>query len=110
MKFYGPIGFRHTYEKKPSKWDEEIVEHNYYGDVIRNTKRFQGNDHINENLDISNQISIVADPFARNHFHEMIYVKWMGATWKISSVEVQFPRLIISIGGVYNGNEPEPDQ
>lgn len=106
MKYFGKIGFRSTHEIKPGVWEEEIVEQNYYGDVIRNTKRFQGGNVINENLDINNQISIVADPFARNHFHEMIYVKWMGATWKISSVEVQFPRLILSIGGVYNGNEP----
>ncbi len=107
MKYYGKIGFRSTSEGKPSVWEEEIVEHSYYGDVIRNTKRFQGSDHINENLDINNQISIVADPFARNHFHEMIYVKWMGAVWKITSVEVQFPRLLLSIGGVYNGNDPD---
>lgn len=106
MKYYGQIGFRSTSETKPGVWEPIIVEHSYYGDVIKNSKRFQGSDRINENLDVNNQISIVADPFARNHFHEMIYIKWMGAAWKITSVDVQFPRLILSIGGVYNGNEP----
>lgn len=106
MKYYGQIGFRTTSEIKAGVWEESIVEHSYYGDVIKNTRQYRSGDKVNDDLDINNQVSIVADPFARNHFHEMIYIKWMGAAWKITAIDVQFPRLILTIGGVYNGNEP----
>lgn len=104
-RYYGKVGFRVLEEIRPGVYDQpRIIEYPYYGDVIRYTKRFQTGSGVNDDLNIDNQISIVADPFAREHFHEIAYILWMGAAWKVSSVEVQFPRLILSIGGVYNGD------
>ena len=102
-KFYGIIGYSVTEETSPGVWTESITERNYYGDVIRNTRRWQPGEGLNDNLTINNIISIVADPFAYQHFHAIRYVKWMGASWKIDNIEVQRPRLILTIGGVYNG-------
>lgn len=103
-KYYGNIGFMETVETAPSVWTENIVEHPYFGDVLSNSKRFQaGSDKVNDDIDISNRISIVADPYAYQNFHAIRYVTWMGAKWKVSSVDVEYPRLILSIGGVYNG-------
>lgn len=102
-KFYGVIGYAETKETSPGVWTESITERNYYGDVIRNTRRWQPGEGLNDNLTINNIISIVADPFAYQHFHAIRYIKWMGASWKIDNIEVQRPRLILTIGGVYNG-------
>jgi len=102
-KFYGIIGYSVTEETSPGVWTESITERNYYGDVIRNTRRWQPGEGLNDNLTINNIISIVADPFAYKHFHAIRYIKWMGASWKIDNIEVQRPRLILTIGGVYNG-------
>lgn len=101
-KFYGPIGYAETKETAPGVWTEVITERYYYGDVIRNTRRLQTSDKVNDDINVSNEISIVADPFANGNFHAMRYVGFMGAKWKISNVEVQYPRLILSIGGLYN--------
>lgn len=101
-KFYGAIGYASNVEISPGVWDDVITVRNYSGDVIRNTRQYQSSDTINDNLNISNEISIVADPFAYENFHSMKYVEFMGAKWKISNVEVQYPRLILTIGGVYN--------
>lgn len=102
-KFYGKIGFAEMAESEPGVWDEVISEHYYYGDVVRNTRRIQNSGSINDNVDISNEISIVSDPYANNNFHSMRYVWYMGARWKVSTVNVQYPRLILSLGGIYNG-------
>jgi len=102
-KFYGVIGYSVTEETSPGVWTESITERNYYGDVIRNTRRWQSGEGLNDNLTINNIISIVADPFAYQHFHAIRYIKWMGTSWKIDNIEVQRPRLILTIGGVYNG-------
>jgi len=102
-KFYGIIGYSVTEETSPGVWTESITERNYYGDVIRNTRRWQPGEGLNDNLTINNIISIVADPFAYQHFYAIRYIKWMGASWKIDNIEVQRPRLILTIGGVYNG-------
>lgn len=102
-KFYGKIGYANTVETKPGVYEEQIVERSYYGDLIRNTRRLQSADQVNDNINISNEISIVADPYATNNFHTMRYVIFMGTKWKISNVEVSYPRLILTLGGVYNG-------
>ena len=101
-KFCGIIGYVITRETEPGIYVEEIVENEYYGDVIRNTRRLREAAKVNDDINISNQISIVADPFANNNFHAMRYIMFMGAKWKIIEVEVQYPRLILSIGGLYN--------
>lgn len=102
-KFYGKIGYASTVETKPGVYEEQIVERSYYGDLIRNTRRLQSTDQVNDDINISNEISIVADPYATNNFHTMRYAVFMGTKWKVSNVEVSYPRLILTLGGVYNG-------
>lgn len=102
-KFYGNIGYAEMVETKPGVHKEQITERAYYGDLIRNTRQLQSSGQLNDNINVANEISIVADPFANQNFHSMRYVEFMGAKWKIAKVEVQHPRLILTIGGVYNG-------
>ena len=104
-KFYGIIGFVETEETSEGVWDPVYTEKSYYGDVIRNTKRSQSSGTFNDDLTINNVISIIADPYAAEKFPMMKYVNWMGVSWKITEVEFQYPRLILTIGGVYNGNK-----
>ena len=102
-KWYGAIGYAATIEARPGVSKQKITERSYYGDFIRNIRRLQDAGKVNDDLNVSNEISIIADPFAYQNFHTMRYVTYMGVKWKISSVEVQYPRLILTIGGVYNG-------
>ena len=102
-KFYGKIGYAISEEKVPGAWVEQIVARSYYGDVIRNIRRLHTYENLNDDINVSNEISIVADAFANQNFHSMRYVEYMGTRWKVSSIEVKYPRLILSIGGVYNG-------
>lgn len=101
-KFCGVIGYAITKETEPGIYVEQIIENQYYGDVIRNTRRLREDGKVNDDITISNRFSIIADPFANHNFHAMRYIEFMGAKWKITEVEVQYPRLILSIGGLYN--------
>lgn len=101
-KYYGKIGYCESVETAPGVWEEKITERSYYGDVVRNSRRLQSTDKVNDDINVNNEISIVADPYAMNNFHSMRYVEFMGAKWKVSNVEVQYPRLILTLGGVYN--------
>ena len=102
-KFYGAIGYAVPTETAAGVWEDVITTHNYYGDAIRNTRKLQPSSNLNDNINVANEISIVADPFANENFYAMRYVEYMNAKWKISNVDVQFPRLILSLGGLYNG-------
>ena len=104
-KFYGVIGYAVTKETAPGVWTEEIAEQSYYGDLTRNMRRLQDSGDLNDDINVANEISIVADPYANANFHSMRYVAFMGAKWKISKVEVQYPRLILTLGGVYTGKQ-----
>lgn len=101
-KFYGVVGYAETTETKPGVWTESFTERNYTGDVIRNTRRLQAGEGLNDDLVVNNIISIVADPFAEQNFQKIRYAKWMGVSWKITNVEVQRPRLLLTMGGAYN--------
>ena len=103
-KWYGAIGYAETKETKPGVWEEQITERKYFGDLIRNNRRLQGSQNLNDDITISNQISILSDPYAVQHFHTMRYAELFGTKWTVSSVDVQYPRLILELGGVYNGN------
>lgn len=106
-KFYGSVGYGETKETAPGVWEEDVViEKKYYGDILQSNRRLESGEQLNDDINVSNKISIIADPFAYQHFFNMRYVNWMGARWKITNVEVQQPRLILSIGGVYNGPIP----
>lgn len=104
-KFFGKIGFIETEETTPGVWKPTVTERKYYGELQRNNRRRDTPTNINDNLTISNEISIIADPYALNHFHSMQYLYFCGTAWKISNIEVQFPRLILTLGGVYNGEQ-----
>ena len=104
-KYFGKIGFYSTVEVKPGVWVKQITEREYFGDVLKNTVRQQSTANLNDNVVVSNQISVVSDPFANENFHSIIYVEYMGAKWKVSNVEVEYPRLKLSIGEVYNDDD-----
>lgn len=106
-KFYGKVGYIEPVESEPGYWEEKPIEREYYGDITRNTSRYQNGGQVNDDIVINNILSIVADPYANENFQHMRYVEWMGAKWKITNVEVQYPRLILTLGGMYNGKEEE---
>ncbi len=111
-RFFGKVGFGITRKTDvPGVWDQTVItERDYFGDVLRNSRRWQKGEDINDDLVMSHEISIVADPYAMDHFHAMRYVVWTGARWTVTNVTVQYPRLILTIGGVYNGPGPEDSQ
>lgn len=109
-KYYGRIGYAITQETKPSVYEEVVVERSYAGDFVRNQKRYDTADKVNDNINVSNEISIVADPFAYENFMHMRYITWMNSKWEIHNAEVKYPRINLTIGGVYNGPEPQQQQ
>lgn len=104
-KFYGAIGYAIPNETAPGVWEDQIIEQNYRGDVILNQQRWQKNEGVNDNLNLDNSISIIADAFAYVNFGYIKYIVWRGQKWKIQSLAISRPRLILQIGGVYNGGQ-----
>lgn len=103
-KFAGVVGYAEgPVETAPGVWKDVIVERKHRGDVIRNSRKLEEADKVNMDLSVGNSISIVADAYAREHFWAMRYVKWSGVLWVVSNVTVEHPRLILRLGGVYNG-------
>lgn len=105
-KFYGTIGFVVTAENpdNPGIWSEQTIEKKYPGELISVRRKIQSTSNsVNDNITISNELSIVADPYANENMYAMRYVVFGGAKWKIESINVEYPRLKLSIGGVYNG-------
>lgn len=107
-KFFGAVGYGEQVETSPGIWDDIIVEHKYYGDIRRNSRQLSEGQSVNDDLTVNNSISVVADAYANDHFHAIRYVAWAGALWKVTEVTVQGPRLLLRLGGVYNGPTPDP--
>lgn len=104
MKFSGKVGFYSgTSETKPGIWTPAIIERTYTGDIIRNNRRFQNSEHQNDTLTTNNSISILSDLYARQNWQTIRYVIWNDVKLKVTSVEINYPKLVLEIGGVYNG-------
>lgn len=108
-KFYGQVGFVQTVESPAESgiWIDQVTERTCYGDVNRVVRRWESVQKVNDDITVNNEISILADPYITQNLPWIKYVVWNGAKWKVSSVEVQYPRLILSIGGVYNGEQAQ---
>lgn len=102
-KFHGKIGYGQEVETTPGVYEMQFVERSYFGDVVRNARRMEDGEGLNENINVDNSFSIMADAYAYDHFFDMKYIQWMGALWAIKTVEVKRPRLVIRVGGLYNG-------
>jgi len=105
-KFFGVIGYATTQETDPGIWEDILTERPYYGDVVRNTRKLDEGTGLNNDLSIGNSFSIMADGYAMENFYAMRYIEWRGSFWMISDVEVKAPRLLLRVGGLYNGPRP----
>ena len=108
MKFHGAIGFSSTIESPANSgiWIEQTTERDYYGDVLQNYRKWDSAQTLNDNFGLDNRISVLADSYLKSNVQRMRYVKMDGAVWEISRFEIQRPRIIISLGGIYNGPTP----
>mgnify|MGYP004726461641 FL=1 len=102
-KYCGKIGYAVSEETSPGVWEEKITEREYYGELIKNTRKLANGENLNDDITVANDVSIVADPFAMEHFNQIRYAVLYSDKWKVSDVEVKSPRLILRLGGVYNG-------
>lgn len=103
MKFYGKICFSQTIETEPGVWEETEEIRHYAGDVIRRSSQYRQTSNLNDDISITNEISIVADQFANGNFYRIRWIEFCGAKWKVTNIDVQPPRLIIQTGGIFNG-------
>lgn len=102
-RFYGEVGYIRTDPDETGVFTPTPVKRNYYGDILELSSRWQSTENLNDDLTVGHRISILADPYAINNFPYIKYVEWLGTRWSVSSVKVEYPRLILSLGGVYNG-------
>lgn len=102
-RYFGKVGYGTSVETKPGIWEDVIVDKSYFGDVTRNIRQLREGEHVNGDLSVNNSISIVADAYANANFMNIRYVEWVGTLWTVSDVEVRSPRLLLTLGGVYNG-------
>lgn len=101
-KYHGYVGYAVDVEAYPGVWEEQITEHEYFGDVIKNRLNIQQSNTVNAGITINNNISIIGDPFAYENFYAIRYATYLGKKWNVTSVEVSRPRLILTLGGIYN--------
>jgi hypothetical protein len=102
-KFYGPVGFVETTETSPGVWTEQVIERDYFGDVLQNRLMFQSANQVNDNINLSLTIRILADDYANSNMGVMRYVVYKGAKWEVTSAIPSYPRIELTLGGLYNG-------
>lgn len=107
-KFFGKVGLVIMEQTAPGVYMPNTVTVSCYGEVLNVTKRWQGAaEQVNDNLNIDSRISILSNKFLTENLSHIRFVEWMGAPWKVTSVELSYPRIILSIGGVYNDNDEQ---
>lgn len=103
-KYHGKIGFVQQVETRPGIWEGVSTEKYYYGDVLKNLARHQSANQLNDNFVVSDEISIIADGYLRENLASIRYVNYMGVNWRVTNLDgSNFPRIVLTLGGVYNG-------
>ena len=75
-KFFGDIGFATQVQTSPGIWEDKIIEKQYYGDIFREARRFSGSDEILGSINLSNQISVIADGYITDNVQNLRYAGW----------------------------------
>ena len=102
MRFCGNVGYVERQETAPGVWQDVITERKYYGDVIKNRSSWQQSETLNDDINVSSDISILADAYAYQNFSNIKYVEFMGAKWKVTTISPERPRITLTLGGLYN--------
>lgn len=102
-KYRGNVGFVYTEETAPGVWTPVETVRPYYIDVNRNSRRYENGASTNDNLLVTSNLSLIADPFALNHVSGLKWIEYSGVKWRVSTVEILYPRMNLTLGGVYNG-------
>lgn len=105
-RFYGKVGYGQDVDKGHGVHETQITTRYYSGDVVRDYRRSQQGEKVNNDLTTSTSISIVSDTYANEHFFAIRYVEWAGTLWEVTGVDQESPRLILQLGGKYNGPTP----
>lgn len=105
MRFAGKIGFVRTVETEGSVWQEVCEEKRYKGDIVRDARRWEKPTEVNDNITVSNEITIVADKYLLSNYAFIKYVVLDRVKWKVNYIELNRPRIRLTIGGLYNENE-----
>ena len=104
-KYLGTIGFIETTETIPGVWEPTVTQRKYYGEIIDQSRRRDTPTNVNDDITVNVQISILADPYALNHFNSMEFIEYSGSYWKVLVVTPHYPRLTLTLGGLYNGKQ-----
>lgn len=107
-RFYGMVGYGVPGELVGGVWTDTITERAFNGRVLDVITSNEQSDKVNDDIRVRHRISILADAYLLENFSQIKYVNWMGTRWQAETVEVNRPRLVISLGGVYNGPGPTP--
>jgi len=102
-RFHGKVGYGESVQTAPGVWTDVITAISYFGNVTRNTRQLREGSLVNDDITVGNNISIIADAYAIENFMNIRYIEWQGSLWTVTAVEVQAPRLILTLGGIYNG-------
>jgi len=101
-KFHGNVGYAVQVETAPGVWVDQVIDRSYRLDINRNQQRWQTSEYVNENFNIDNEVSIIADPYAYENLQFIVYVEFMGTKWKVKSLSINRPRIVLQLGGLYN--------
>ena len=103
-RFHDKVGFMIGQDNQETgKYEYQAVERAYYGRILEHTRRWESADSVNDDLTVANQIAITANDYAFQHASSIAYVRWMHGLWKVTSIRVKTPEIILTLGGVWNG-------
>lgn len=95
-------------ENNPGVWTDIIKEVPAKGEIIKTSYRYQSNtDSTNDDISLNMSLSIISNTYLTNNFQSIKYITYKNGVWSVTGVSLENRRLILSIGGIYNGERPQ---
>lgn len=101
-RFFGEVGYVTT-TRSGGVSEYIATERQYYGNELRSLRYFRQGESILGEVSQQTRISVLADGYMLENYYDIRYLMKAGVAWTVSSVEVERPRLILTLGDRYNG-------
>jgi hypothetical protein len=101
-KFTGKVGFIEFVESEPGLFRPVVIEKSFSGDLLLDRRGWKASEHTSGDVFVSNRISLLANADLVNNLANIKYVIFMGVKWKVATFEILLPRVILTLGEVYN--------
>lgn len=101
-RYSGLVGYVTQEETVPGVWSPVENPRTMKGEIIRQSSTNPDHGKINSDISLNHRVSLWGDAYAFDSYYAIKWIQIDGRKWEVTSVEIKRPRIIVTVGGLWN--------